>query len=67
VNLYKEKIRRFRQDNPDFDRDDDVPRVVSVDSSMGKEACMVIFDGSVQHGDEVGALKAHERNSLILY
>lgn len=34
--------------------EDDVPRVLTVDSSQGEESTMVVFDSSSQHGDVVG-------------
>jgi hypothetical protein len=51
--MYKDSIRHFRDSNRGF-TNDDVPQVLTIDSSTGKEACMVIFDGSFQHGDDVG-------------
>ncbi|SMR51281.1 unnamed protein product [Zymoseptoria tritici ST99CH_1E4] len=64
ADLYKEGIRSFCSEHPEFSADD-VPRVVTIDSSMGKEACMVIFDGSFQ-GPQVGFLSEASRVNVAI-
>ncbi|SMR52371.1 unnamed protein product [Zymoseptoria tritici ST99CH_3D1] len=65
ADLYKEGIRLFLGKNPKLG-EDDVPRVLTIDSSMGKESCMVIFDGSCQDGDKVGFLSEDTRMAVAI-
>lgn len=45
---------------------DDIPRVMTIDSSQGDEAFMVIFDTSAQHGDVVGKyLSTHSPSETL--
>ena len=51
--MYLDRFRELRDEDPSLTAND-IPRVMTIDSSQGDEAFMVFFDGSAQHSDVIG-------------
>ena len=50
---YKKRLQEIR-DKDKYLTADDIPRVVTIDSSQGDESFMVFFDASAQYCNELG-------------
>jgi superfamily I DNA and/or RNA helicase len=53
VGEYKKRFQEMREKNKALTADD-IPRVLTIDSSQGDESFMVFFDASAQHCNDIG-------------
>lgn len=62
---YQNRINALLANDSSLDKDD-MPRVLTVDSSQGEESMMVIFDGSFQHGNRIGFMVDPGRTNVAI-
>ncbi|KAK3680639.1 hypothetical protein LTR37_021127 [Vermiconidia calcicola] len=62
---YQDRFKDYLARNPSLTTQD-IPRVLSVDSSQGDESFMVFLDGSYQHGDVVGFMGNEHRYNVAV-
>lgn len=62
---YQNQISTLLANDRSLDKDD-MPRVLTVDSSQGEESMMVIFDGSFQHGNRIGFMEDRGRTNVAI-
>lgn len=62
---YQNRIATLLAQHSYLDQDD-MPRVLTVDSSQGEESMMVVFDGSFQHGNRIGFMVDRGRSNVAI-
>jgi hypothetical protein len=62
--MYKDRFREMRERNPSLAADD-IPRVVTIDSSQGDESFIVFFDASLQHRDKWEIGKCESKKHIL--